>query len=40
VLARLWGQQLIDRFAQISPKVLIAVSGYAYGGKDYDRPAK
>jgi acetoacetyl-CoA synthetase len=28
---------VIDRFAQISPKVLIAVSGYAYGGKDYDR---
>ena len=28
---------VIDRFAQISPKVLIAVGGYAYGGKDYDR---
>jgi acetoacetyl-CoA synthetase len=28
---------VIDRFAQISPKVLIAVDGYAYGGKRYDR---
>ena len=25
---------LIDRFAQIEPKVLIAVDGYRYGGKD------
>ena len=25
-------QSLIDRFAQISPRVLIAVDGYAYGG--------
>ena len=28
---------LIDRFAQISPKVLIAVDGYTYGGKPFDR---
>jgi acetoacetyl-CoA synthetase len=28
---------LIDRFAQISPKVLFAVDGYTYGGKPYDR---
>jgi len=28
---------VIDRFAQISPKVLIAVDGYTYGGKAYDR---
>jgi acetoacetyl-CoA synthetase len=28
---------LIDRFAQIAPKVLLAVDGYRYGGKDFDR---
>jgi len=28
---------VIDRFAQISPKVLVAVDGYAYGGKRFDR---
>ena len=28
---------VIDRFAQISPKVLIAVGGYSYGGKVFDR---
>jgi len=28
---------LIDRFAQIEPKVLLAVDGYRYRGKDYDR---
>jgi acetoacetyl-CoA synthetase len=28
---------LIDRFAQVEPKVLIAVDGYRYGGKDFDR---
>jgi acetoacetyl-CoA synthetase len=26
-----------DRFAQIEPKVLLAVDGYRYGGKDFDR---
>ena len=30
-------RSLIDRFAQISPKVLIAVDGYTYGGKPFDR---
>lgn len=28
---------VIDRFAQIGPKALIAVDGYRYGGKDYSR---
>lgn len=28
---------VIDRFTQIEPKVLIAVDGYHYGGKDFDR---
>jgi acetoacetyl-CoA synthetase len=28
---------VVDRFAQIEPKVLFAVDGYRYGGKDYDR---
>jgi acetoacetyl-CoA synthetase len=28
---------VIDRFAQISPKVLVAVGGYTYGGKIFDR---
>ncbi|HEX2729921.1 MAG TPA: acetoacetate--CoA ligase, partial [Rubrobacteraceae bacterium] len=28
---------VVDRFAQIEPKVLLAVDGYRYGGKDYDR---
>ena len=27
---------VVDRFAQIEPKVLVAVDGYRYGGKDYD----
>jgi acetoacetyl-CoA synthetase len=31
---------VIDRFAQTSPKVLIAVDGYVYGGKRYDRRAE
>jgi acetoacetyl-CoA synthetase len=30
-------QGLVDRFAQISPKILIVVDGYAYGGKPFDR---
>jgi acetoacetyl-CoA synthetase len=30
-------RSVIDRFAQISPKVLIAVDGYVYGGKRFDR---
>ena len=28
---------VLDRFRQIAPKVLIAVDGYQYGGKSYDR---
>src|SRR5918997_42641 len=28
---------VVDRFAQIEPKVLVAVDGYRYGGKDFDR---
>ena len=28
---------VIDRFAQIEPKLLIAIEGYRYGGKDFDR---
>ena len=31
---------VIDRFAQIAPKVLIAVDGYAYGGRRFDRRAE
>jgi acetoacetyl-CoA synthetase len=28
---------VIDRFSQIEPKVLLAVDGYRYGGRDFDR---
>jgi acetoacetyl-CoA synthetase len=28
---------VLDRFAQIEPKVLLAADGYRYGGKDFDR---
>jgi acetoacetyl-CoA synthetase len=28
---------VVDRFAQIEPKVLFGVDGYRYGGKDFDR---
>ena len=28
---------VLDRFRQIAPKVMIAVDGYRYGGKPYDR---
>jgi acetoacetyl-CoA synthetase len=31
---------VIDRFAQISPKVLLGVDGYVYGGKRFDRRAE
>ncbi len=31
---------VIDRFRQIEPKVLIAVDGYQYGGKPFDRRAE
>jgi acetoacetyl-CoA synthetase len=30
---------VVDRFAQIEPKVLLAVDGYRYGGRDFDRSA-
>ena len=30
-------RSVIDRFAQIEPRVLLAVDGYRYGGKDFDR---
>ena len=32
-------QTVIDRFAQIAPKLVFAVNGYRYGGKDFDRSA-
>ncbi len=28
---------VVDRFSQIDPKVLLAVDGYRYGGRDHDR---
>ena len=28
---------VVDRFSQLEPKVLIAVDGYRYGGRDFDR---
>jgi len=30
-------KSVLDRFAQISPKVMFAVDGYRYAGKDFDR---
>jgi len=30
-------RSVIDRFAQIEPKALLAVDGYRHGGKDFDR---
>ncbi|HBY50216.1 MAG TPA: acetoacetate--CoA ligase, partial [Alcanivorax sp.] len=30
-------RSVLDRFQQIDPKVMIAVDGYRYGGKDFDR---
>jgi acetoacetyl-CoA synthetase len=33
----LGARSIIDRFAQIEPKVLLTVDGYRYAGKDYDR---
>jgi acetoacetyl-CoA synthetase len=29
-------RSVVDRFAQIEPKVLLAVDGYRYGGRDFD----
>ena len=33
-------RSVIDRFAQIEPKVLLAVDGYRYGGRDFDCSGK
>ncbi len=30
-------RSVIDRFAQIEPKVLLTIDGYRYGGKEFDR---
>jgi len=30
-------RSVVDRFSQIEPKLLLAVDGYRYGGRDYDR---
>jgi acetoacetyl-CoA synthetase len=30
-------RSVIDRFEQIEPKVMLAIDGYRYGGKDFDR---
>jgi acetoacetyl-CoA synthetase len=30
-------RSVVDRFSQIEPSVLLAVDGYRYGGKDFDR---
>jgi acetoacetyl-CoA synthetase len=30
-------RSVIDRFAQIEPKALLAIDGYRYGGRDFDR---
>jgi acetoacetyl-CoA synthetase len=30
-------RSVVDRFAQIEPAVLLAVDGYRYGGRDFDR---
>jgi acetoacetyl-CoA synthetase len=32
-------RSVIDRFSQIEPKVLLAIDGYRYGGKDFDKRA-
>ncbi len=32
-------RSVVDRFAQVDPKVLLAVDGYRYGGKDFDKLA-
>ncbi len=31
---------VVDRFAQLEPKVLLAVDGYRYGGRPFDRSAE
>ncbi len=32
-------RSVIDRFAQIEPKVLLTVDGYRYNGRDFERAA-
>jgi acetoacetyl-CoA synthetase len=32
-------RSVVERFVQLEPKVLLAVDGYRYGGKDFDRRA-
>jgi acetoacetyl-CoA synthetase len=32
-------RSVIDRFAQIEPKVLLAIDGYRYGGREFDKRA-
>jgi acetoacetyl-CoA synthetase len=32
-------RSVVDRFAQVEPAVLLAVDGYRYGGRDFDRRA-
>jgi acetoacetyl-CoA synthetase len=32
-------RSVVDRFAQIEPKLLLSVDGYRHGGKDFDRTA-
>jgi len=32
-------RSVVDRFSQIEPKVMLAVDGYRYGGRDFDRRA-
>ena len=32
-------RSVIDRFAQIEPKLMLTIDGYRYGGKDHDRSA-
>jgi acetoacetyl-CoA synthetase len=33
-------RSVIDRFSQIEPKVLLAIDGYRYAGKDFERSAQ
>ena len=33
-------QSVVDRFQQIGPKILLAVDGYRYGGRDFSRIAQ
>src|SRR5665811_1365186 len=30
-------RSVIDRFEQVTPKVLLTIDGYRYGGRDFDR---